>query len=258
MKGALAVLILAVALPLHAQDSKPKLIAELLDLLDAGNFAEVLLTPPSDADEKTQAVMNGLRFSLGRAEVLELYAPLFDEEFTVEELQSLVEFYRSAAGRKSARFLVTLGTAEYVRWILLSSDRAEALADEYDRRRSDPALMTMSDLRTVAQATEAYATDTDEYPRVTGMEELRQLLEPTYVKTMPSADAWGTTFFYISDGQHYRFISAGADRRFEWDAQRLETEAPRRETDDPARDLIFQNGDFIQLPRQPEAPRQEP
>src|SRR5438045_5927489 len=55
---------------------------------------------------------------------------------------------------------------------------------------------SMADLRTIATATEAYATDTNRYPRVTSIEELRALIQPRYIKVMPIVDGWGHTYRY--------------------------------------------------------------
>ena len=261
MRRALAVLALLLALPLAADDAaaREKLIVRLLDAIDVGRLTEIALRPLPEADEKTRAVLEGLSATMGRAELVELYTPLFDEGFTNAELEALVKFYETPLGQKSAHLLAGLGSNEILQWVVLSSPRAEELAAEYERRHTEPAdptEVTIGRLLSIATATEAYATDTNEYPRVHSVDELRPLLEPIYIKTMPAEDAWGTKLFYISDGRSYRFVSAGSDGRFEWSVQVLETgELQKRESDAPGLDLVFQDGQFIQRPPQrPEPP----
>lgn len=77
---------------------------------------------------------------------------------------------------------------------------------------------TKADMRYLSTATEAYFTDHAEYPQAKTMEELRAKLSPKYMKTVPMTDAWGTPFAYrASRGKsgHYRFISAGPNRKFD-------------------------------------------
>lgn len=108
---------------------------------------------------------------------------------------------------------------------------------------------TMSDLRTLATAVEARATDENEYPNVT-FEQLEALITPTYIRVMPKVDSWGTPYLYVGNREHYRFVSAGADKRFEWSAGHLDltiTEPTFSESLDA--DIIFQDGNFIQSPK---------
>jgi type II secretory pathway pseudopilin PulG len=77
---------------------------------------------------------------------------------------------------------------------------------------------TKVDMRALSTATEAYFTDHGEYPQAKTMEELKAKLSPTYLKTVPMTDGWGTPFAYrASRGKngHYRFVSAGPDRKFD-------------------------------------------
>lgn len=108
--------------------------------------------------------------------------------------------------------------------------------------------VTMADMRALASSIEAMATDTNAYPDVS-FDELEKLLSPTYIKTVPRVDAWGTPFAYVANGSRYRFVSAGADRKFEESSQRL---GPQRvegvAQEDPNADIIFEDGSFIQYP----------
>ena len=74
---------------------------------------------------------------------------------------------------------------------------------------------TKVDLRSLSTSAEAYFTDHGEYPQAKTMEELKAQLSPQYLKTVPMTDAWGTPFMYRSSRGHYRFVSAGPDRKFD-------------------------------------------
>jgi len=108
----------------------------------------------------------------------------------------------------------------------------------------------MANLRTLATALEAYATDTNEYPN-TSLGGLKELLEPTYVKEMPMKDSWGNEFAYVASPDHnyYRFVSAGADGIFEWDSRRIVLEEREiRYRENLKDDIIFADGAFVQAP----------
>lgn len=81
---------------------------------------------------------------------------------------------------------------------------------------------TMAEIRTLATALEARATDTNEYPEARSLDELARLLEPKYVPKMPRVDAWGYPLRYEAwrrPGEKvdncYGITSPGADGRFE-------------------------------------------
>src|SRR5712664_3952251 len=85
---------------------------------------------------------------------------------------------------------------------------------------------TMADMRTIATAWEARATDTNRYNAAgitvpTGavtIDNLVSFLSPTYVKTFPQRDGWGVNFSLAADqawggspAQTYVIISYGKD-----------------------------------------------
>ncbi len=107
----------------------------------------------------------------------------------------------------------------------------------------------MAEIRTLATSIEAYATDHNRYPDVT-FDELSKLISPIYILNVPMADRWGTTFLYVANGDNrYRFVSAGADRKFEETSRTLgEPQPEKRAMDDPNADIIFEDGIFIQYP----------
>lgn len=260
-----ALLVLLIAFPLLADDAKTKqqLIAELLDLLDVRAMVQAVFDDPyrgnydqqpAENAEQARAFRDRLFSRLDYARYAEaFYAPLFDERFTAAELRELIAFYRTDAGRKSARLMRELSSELYMTiWSQLQED-AEAVAKDMvsEDEKKHPWKRAMADIRSLAIAIETYATDTNEYPKVATMDALEALLEPTYARDMPEIDPWGTPYEYISDGKSYRLASAGADRKLEWNTRVLErVEGPPRQTDDADADIIFQDAEFVQAPRE--------
>lgn len=168
----------------------------------------------------------------------EQYGPVLDQMFSPAEMRQVATFANTFAGQKFIALLPQL-VAEKMK-------AAEA-------KQQEPWQKTMTDLRTIATAAEAYATDENKYPDVTSYESLSGVLSPTYIKTVPERDAWGTPYLCVvsSDRQHYRFVSAGADQHFESGSYRIEEIGDNfepRVTDSPHADIIFQDGTFVQFP----------
>ncbi|HYR28812.1 MAG TPA: prepilin-type N-terminal cleavage/methylation domain-containing protein [Thermoanaerobaculia bacterium] len=112
---------------------------------------------------------------------------------------------------------------------------------------------TMADIRSIATAWEARATDVNEYT-VAGMSwpdtapdfiggSLSGALQPTYIKLVPAKDGWGTGFAggVTADGQAYSIESYGKNKVDEDDDQG----GPTGTFD---ADIIFSNGTFVQYP----------
>lgn len=107
---------------------------------------------------------------------------------------------------------------------------------------------TMASIRNIATAMEAYRVDKGSYP--SGWPEtLEHLLVPKYIHEFPRLDGWGTPFAISSGGQskRLRIVSAGSDRVFEPIPYiDPETSPPLRHVSDPVRDIVFEEGTFIQ------------
>jgi Type II secretion system (T2SS), protein G len=82
---------------------------------------------------------------------------------------------------------------------------------------AERARWTMSDMRSLATAIEAFASDKNNkqhsYPNAATIEALIPLIQPTFMKKAPTSDAWGHTYAYVpaADGQSYRLVSGGSD-----------------------------------------------
>lgn len=107
---------------------------------------------------------------------------------------------------------------------------------------------TMGDVRTIATAVESYSLDHGAYPRRAGnVEVLQPFLEPTYVKVLPTEDAWGTPFWFVRgpESPHgYRIVSFGDGGV---------ASGPRSgATTSYSDDIIFATGSFVTYPDGPQ------
>lgn len=122
---------------------------------------------------------------------------------------------------------------------------------------------TMADMRTIATAWEARATDTNSYSvggrrtsrgrmpaeqRVTTAD-LARALEPTYIRHLPRADGWGTEFQFITgneeiagQAQTYKVRSLASDRRSDRIANLTGS------TTNLEDDIVYSNGSFVRFP----------
>jgi type II secretion system protein G len=109
---------------------------------------------------------------------------------------------------------------------------------------------TTADMRSLATAVEAYATDNNHYPNATDVEGLRPLLTPTYMRNIPSRDGWTREYRYAAWAREreldsYAIGSAGKDGIWQHDKVDEYAQGPTRSFDC---DLIFANGSFVQYP----------
>jgi general secretion pathway protein G len=109
---------------------------------------------------------------------------------------------------------------------------------------------TMADMRTIATASEAYATDKNVYPPAASVAELPSTLVPTYAKGIATVDGWGTPLRYecwpAGECTSYAIGSAGADKVFEHES--LQEYASGTKTTHFNNDIVFVNGVFVQYP----------
>ena len=110
---------------------------------------------------------------------------------------------------------------------------------------------TMADIRSLATACEAYATDNNHYPKAWNVSELGPLLTPTYIKEMPSEDGWGHRLRYETwtedqEFDHYAVGSPGKEGTFE--RVSLKEYKPETATQRFDADIVYANGKFVQYP----------
>lgn len=126
----------------------------------------------------------------------------------------------------------------------------ERVAKEVEAAVEAASGRAIADIRAIATALEAYATDQNQYP-AGGTDAIESSLVPTYIKSLPTIDPWGTRYKINCYGGGYAIASAGADRTFRAPSGEILNE-PWKESlvsDSPGADITFQNGTFVQVPR---------
>jgi type II secretion system protein G len=115
---------------------------------------------------------------------------------------------------------------------------------------------TMADIRTIATAWEARATDLNKYNAAgltlpvssVAISDLNTYLAPTYVKTFPVRDGWGNGWAFYADqafggttaAQQYVIVSKGKDG--------ASSSYPGGATTNFDCDIVYGNGTFLQYP----------
>jgi type II secretion system protein G len=113
---------------------------------------------------------------------------------------------------------------------------------------------TMADMRSIATAWEARATDTNSYnaagiswpapDELIGDSSVPGMLTPTYIKRVPTYDGWGTQFYVGVAQSSYSILSAGADET----ANQTNNTGSVSQTSDFDCDIIFSEGNFVVYP----------
>jgi type II secretion system protein G len=119
---------------------------------------------------------------------------------------------------------------------------------------------TMSDMRVLATAIEAYAVDNTYYPTAASCSSFPyiaaplatddaswSLLTPTYLGQPPKRDGWGDNYGYVTDASNYVLQSKGRDGS----SMAFETLACGTTTNFND-DIAYSNGQFIQYPDGPQ------
>ncbi len=114
---------------------------------------------------------------------------------------------------------------------------------------------TMADMRTIASAWEARATDVNQYNAAgfswpatgSNASDLGPLLSPTYIKTVVNYDGWSNAIRigYNTAGSSYAIKSYGADKTESFTAT---TSAAAVTTQNFDCDIIYSDGSFVMYP----------
>ena len=70
---------------------------------------------------------------------------------------------------------------------------------------------SMADMRSIGTAVESYAVDNNVYPTASDAATLVTVVQPLYIKTMPTADGWSNLFQVASITSQYTIYSRGKD-----------------------------------------------
>lgn len=190
-----------------------------------------------------------------------VYEPLYAKYFTEQQLADLVAFYKTPTGQSLVKSLPEIEREAMQTAGDQIQEKFAALLQQVqdERKKRRPWEQTMTDMRSLMTAIEAWSTDNEEkYPAAMTLDELAKELEPVYVKTMPRKDGWGNDFAYVvsEDRKHFRIVSAGADNAFEWDSRRIVVTPPSKDAGEQVKladrledDIIMGDGGYIQVPR---------
>src|SRR5437588_1925136 len=99
----------------------------------------------------------------------EVYLPVFEKEYTTDELRELIAFYKTKAGQKTAHAMPELSVGAFIHGMQLLQQDAMNVEKEMEKEEEDKRPQwqrTMHDIRTIATATEAYMTDENKVPDV--------------------------------------------------------------------------------------------
>lgn len=110
----------------------------------------------------------------------------------------------------------------------LAMHSAASAENTYAPSDAERARWTIGDMHSWAICFGAYQKDHNAFPVTATLPQIAALFQPVYIRVLPLRDAWGTPYLVVSDGTHFRVISAGADREFD-----------RTTWDTPARNLDF-------------------
>lgn len=103
---------------------------------------------------------------------------------------------------------------------------------------------TMADLRSLAEAVEAYSVDSTIYPTAADITALKNVVHPTYIRVYPATDGWNNAVVYTpgaTAGMGYTLRSTGKDGV-------VEGSPSGGATHEFDCDIVFVDGQFTQWP----------
>lgn len=184
-------------------------------------------------------------FYLFRPGMSALFSGRPPSAMTGDELAAIETLQKSGAGVAIAIIAVMLGGV-----VLLGIVAAIAIPNLLTATERSKQKRTLADMRSVATAWEARATDVNTYlapgqeslpQRNISSSELNSMLAPTYLRAIPLLDGWGHPLRFEASGQIYQIASAGKDGTFE------ASPTPGATTHFDC-DIIYSNGKFVTYP----------
>ena len=86
---------------------------------------------------------------------------------------------------------------------------ATNLGEAIDRSK---AMSVRGDMQKIAAAITSYVTQEAELPALGDIQGLAGVLEPNWLRHVPTSDPWGTDYRFSADGSSYTIESAGQDK----------------------------------------------
>jgi hypothetical protein len=102
----------------------------------------------------------------------------------------------------------------------------------------------MSDLRAIGSAVEVYAIENATYPTAADAAAMKALIDPSYIKLMPSEDGWLNPIQIDSSPAGYTIYSRGKDN--------TGNSCPPGTTSNFTDEICFVNGQFQRYPSGPQ------
>ena len=102
---------------------------------------------------------------------------------------------------------------------------------------------TMADIRSIAMGLETYGIDNSYYPTASDLAAVRSILEPLYLKQLPSVDGWSHDILTVAASQGYTIASEGKDG-----SGGIAACSGSPTCSDLNDSIVFINGQFVQWP----------
>ncbi|HEY0142443.1 MAG TPA: DUF2059 domain-containing protein [Thermoanaerobaculia bacterium] len=235
-----------------------KMEKEMFDAIFAQMQEEILREAGGDAAGQAEAKWKFERFRelLGKANIhevtRELYMDVYAKYLTESELADLVAFYRTPTGQKSIQVMPQLMTETMQRSGATLGPKIQEVYHQVEKESDlrQPWKKTIARIETLGSYLEMHAGEHDGLYPEGDVDALATLFDDETIKD----DVWGHELAYVlsNDRQHYRIVSAGADGIFDWDSRRIAEKtagAEMRLRDRLEDDIIYADGDFVQLPK---------
>lgn len=207
----------------------------LIFTLDRDSVVFRALNPGYEENKKIADLLNGFKASAAAKQ------PGNDEE------KQMLEMYKEStikAFDDEIRFSMPTGKL----LTMVSRIAAKNLTTALQKGKQKA---TMGDMKSIRNAIESYITDNYRAPEGSSMAEIRDKLEPFYIRELPLKDGWGNDFIYMhgtgDDMEAYSIASPGRDGVFEGWEQTGSYRVTSIEGFD--NDIIFTSGALIYGPR---------
>lgn len=219
----------------------------LLRLKSWARMAQIVVSCVGLLNFPMGTIINGLiLFYLFRPGMSALFSGRPSSAMTGDELAAIDALQKSGAGVAIAIIVLM-----FVGVLFMGIIAAIAIPNLLTATQRSKQRRTLADIRSVATAWEARATDTNTYlpagqetsqEREIDSAELNTMITPTYIRTLPVLDGWGHPLQFKASTRTYRIISGGKDGSFE-------NGPPEGVTTMFDCDIVFASGKFVTYPQ---------
>lgn len=194
-----------------------------------------VICPDAEENKKIAGFLNGLKGMAAAA-----------QPKSEREKQSIEMFKSSSIEAFDDEIRLTLPTKQLFSSVSEMMTENLTVALQKGKQKA-----TMGDMKTIGNAIESYITDYYSAPEGNSLAEIKDKLEPFYIKTLPLKDGWGNDFLYKhGTGEQkdtYSIASPGKDGVFNgWEQTGFYIVTTIEEF---GNDFIFTNGNFTYSPK---------